>query len=160
MKLLLITVVTLFLCSCNPEHKKPHEVSTSADAENKLHGVWESTVIFTKEPNPPKKVTLKVTTYNNSKLIWLQMISESAKGAKNDITIQVESEKRNNGTFLVPVARKQLEKSEEEKDKKFINYNPKHRKEVKGLEWRYDIIEGNRLRIQMGISSITFKRIK
>lgn len=152
-------LIVCFLWACRPERKAGDQNTSVENAENKLHGVWESVIIRTREKIPPKKVVLRITTHNKSKLIWLKMLATGPRGQEVETTIQVNLEEKNGASYIVPIVRKQVEKSLEKKDKKFINYNPKHRKEMVGLEWEYTLAD-DQLIIRMGMSSITFKRAK
>ncbi|MCM8525953.1 MAG: hypothetical protein NE327_05525 [Lentisphaeraceae bacterium] len=152
MKYILTTLCLIFF-GCRAEKNLPHTKSTVDSAENKLHGVWESYMIRSKEKYPPKKITLKFTAYNDTKLIWMKMIAEGKAGEKFDKTIRVSvSEKRG---YIIPSVRKELEESED--DDRFIRYDPKRIKEVKGLEWKYNLTE-DRLTIEMEGSLIVLRR--
>ena len=150
-------IIALLFFGCRAEKKMPHEVSHIDKAENKLHGVWESVLIKSREKYPPKKITLKFTSYNETKLVWMQLISEGPNGEKFDKTIQVGFSEKNGHKYIVPTIRKELEKSEN--DDRFIRYDPRRIKEVKGLEWKYILTE-DRLTIEMDGSLVVFKRLK
>jgi hypothetical protein len=161
MKYILLAVFTaLFSMACRPDRKLPHQESTVDKADNKLHGIWKSVMIRTREKQKPKEVELRITTYNNSKLIWLQMIATGPKGSKVDRTIQVVSEEQGGTMYLVPIISKQLEASNKNKDKKFINYSREHQQEAVGLKWQYMLTDGDQLLIRMETSSITFERLQ
>ena len=153
----LLTALLIFFAGCRADKKLPHEVSTVGKAENKLHGVWESMMIRSREKYPPRKITLKFTSYNDTKLIWMQMIAEGKSGEKFDKTIRVALTDRNGKKYIVPSVKKEIENSEEKNDDRFIRYDPKHIKEVQGLEWKYILTE-DRLTIEMDGSVIDFRR--
>ena len=154
MRFLILAVILIF-AGCRAEKKLPHEVSKVNSAENKLHGVWESLLIRSREKYPPRKITLKFTTYNDSKLTYMQMIAEGKAGEKFDKTIRITLEEREGRHYIIPSVRKELE--DPENDDRFIRYDPKRIKEVKGLEWKYILTE-NRLTIEMEGSVVDLKR--
>ncbi len=155
----LILILFLFSLSCKRTEKKSlHEESHFKDADNKIHGVWESYLIKSREANPPKKITIKFTTYNNTKLVWMQLISEGANGIKIDKTIRVAFEEKEGKTYLVPALKKEITDTKENDDR-FIRYDPQHLEIVKGLSWLYQLSEDN-LNIEMDGSLIMLKRLK
>ncbi|MCM8531522.1 MAG: hypothetical protein NE330_10210 [Lentisphaeraceae bacterium] len=149
---IVLTIALLFI-GCRAEKKLPHQVSTVDSAENKLHGVWESMLIRSKEKYPPRKITLQFTAYNDTKLIWMKMTAEGMNGEKFDKTIRVSVSSKPG--YIIPSVRKELEDSKD--DDRFIRYDPKRIKEVKGLEWKYNLTE-NRLTIEMEGSIVVLKR--
>ena len=153
----LLIVILVVLAGCRAEKKLPHEISTVDSAENKLHGVWESLMIRSKEKYPPRKITLKFTSYNDTKLIWMQMIAEGKGGEKFDKTIRVSLIERNGKKYILPSVRKEIENSKD--DDRFIRYDPKRVKEVQGLEWKYILTE-DRLTIEMEGSVIDLRRLQ
>ena len=154
----ILLVIVLFLTACERADKKlPHEVSNVDKATNKLHGVWESFLIKSREKYPPKKITLKFTTYNDTQLVWMQMIAEGPSGEKFDKTIRVGFEERNGHKYIVPSVKKEIQSSKN--DDRFIRYDPQHIKEVQKLEWKYNLTEGQ-LTIEMEGSIVMFKRLK
>ena len=152
MKFILLSL-SLILFGCRAEKNLPHAKSTVESAENKLHGVWESLLIRSKEKFPPKKITLKFTAYNDTKLIWMKMIAEGVSGEKFNKTIRVSvSEKKG---YIIPSVRKELETSQD--DDRVIRYDTKRNKQVQGLEWKYNLTE-DRLTIEMEGSLIVLRR--
>lgn len=152
MRFLLVILLFLF-AGCRAEKKLPHEVSTVDSAENKLHGVWESMMIRSKEKYPPRTITLQFTAYNDTKLIWMKMIAVGMNGEKFDKSIRVTVSAKPG--YIIPSLSKELE--DPENDDRFIRYDPKRIKEVQGLEWKYNLTE-NRLTIEMDGSIVVLSR--
>lgn len=141
----ILTLLILFCLSCKDKEKAP-------DDRLLLHGKWESSVIRSKEKSPPKRILLDFTAYDKTKLTYMKMTAFGDKGASYSKTIRVSFDKKG---YILPSIKAELKRN----PKSFIWYNPKHKDEIKGLEWRY-ILSGNELTIEMGLSKIMFRRLK
>ncbi|MCM8535615.1 MAG: hypothetical protein NE334_06740 [Lentisphaeraceae bacterium] len=141
---ILFTLFILFSLSCKEKEKVK-------DDRLSLHGKWESYIIRSKEKSPPKKIVLNFTAYAKTKLTYMKMTAFGDKGATYTKTIRVSLEKKG---YILPSIKAELKRN----PKSFIWYNPKHKEQIKGLEWRY-IISGNELTIEMGLSKIMLRRI-
>ena len=144
MKFTLLIFLVLF-AGCGAKKSSNYETAYS-----KLHGRWVSSIIRSKEPEPPKKIVLEITTYNKTKLVYMKMIATGEGGQTFDKTIRISLDKKG---YIIPSIQKELKSS----PKTFIWYNPKHKEAIKGLGWKYIITE-NELTIEMGLSRIMFRR--
>jgi hypothetical protein len=140
-----ILLILLTSISCKKSSIKEQPLST-------LHGTWDSLIIRSTEPNPPVKVQLQITAYNDTKLTYMKMTAISGEKQKFEKTIRISLGKKG---YIIPSLSVELDSN----PKSFILYNPASKREVKGLEWKY-ILSGDELTIEMGSSHIMFKKVK
>ena len=151
----ILAILLLFVTSCKKEQKKDNPDRA------KLHGIWDSFAIRSKEPSPPIRVVLEITAYDKTKLTYLKMTSYGENNQQIEKTIRISLEERG---YIIPTIVNEM--NDKKTSDRFIWRNAKgksaeiqkaYKAEVQQLKWKYTL-NGKELTIEMGPSKVKFSK--
>lgn len=145
----------MFLTACEKEQKEANPDRAE------LHGVWESMVIRTKEPSPPKRVVLEITAYDKTKLTYMKMTAYGESNQTIEKTIRINLDQKG---YIIPSILDEMKDSKSSDRFIWRNSNSSeiqkaYKNEIQGLKWKY-YLSGNQLTIEMGTSRMILSKKK